>query len=306
MNGNIRLPPALSPGDTVRLVSPASTPSRDGVAQSAATLEALGFKVELGKHVFDRLGYLAGSDEDRLADINDALRDRAVRALVATSGGKGAYRIADKLDFAALRLDPKPVVGFSEITNLHLAIWKHCRVPGIHGAAWNAEQFGPAPAESFQRVLTTADPVTVRSSPHEATSELTTHGVAEGVLLGGNLDSIAGTAGWALPDLDGAILLIEDVEKGLGHIDRHLTRLINAGHLRGVRGVAVGQFTGFKAGNSGWTIIDLLRDRLGQLGVPILGGLPLGHGDNPVAIPVGTPALLDCGAGALTISSGVM
>ena len=304
MHSNVSLPRRLSPDDRVRLVSPASTPSRDGVAQGVATLEALGFKVELGRHVLDQHGYLAGADEDRLADINDALRDKGVRAVIATRGGKGAYRIANGLDFAALRTDPKPVVGFSETTNLHLAIWKHCRVPGIHGAPWNPEQFGQPTADSFRQALTTTDPVIVRASSHEVTVELTTHGSAEGILLGGNLDSIAGAAGWALPDLDGAILLIEDVEKGLGHIDRHLTRLINSGYLRGIRGVAVGQFTSFKEA-SGWTIIDVLRDRLSRIGVPVLGGLPIGHGERPIAIPVGTVAVLDCESKTLTVSTGV-
>ena len=285
----------------MRIVAPASTPSRDGVDAAVAVLEGLGLTVELGDHVFDRLGYLAGSDEDRLADFNAALRDERVRAIIAARGGKGAYRIADKLDFAAMRSDPKLVVGFSELTVIHLAIWRHARVPGIHGAAWGEAVFGRRAAQSFQNAVAAREQTIVASSPEEATAALTTRGAAEGVLLGGNLDSIACAAGWALPSLEGAILLIEDVEKWLGHIDRHLTRLINSGALQGVRAIAVGQFIGFKESN-GWSIVDVLRDRLGLLNVPILGGLPLGHGAQPVAVPVGVPAVLDCEAGTLTVS----
>jgi muramoyltetrapeptide carboxypeptidase len=90
--------------------------------------------VTVGKHAFDELGYLAGTDEDRLADVNDVLRDPDTTAIIATRGGKGAYRIADQLDFAAAARHPKLLVGFSEITILQLALWKHCRLPGVHGA----------------------------------------------------------------------------------------------------------------------------------------------------------------------------
>src|ERR1043165_987553 len=126
--------PRLQPGDRVRLVSPASTPDRESVAHGVRMLESWGLRVEIGVHVFDRMGhFLAGRDEDRLADINDALRDPGVRAIFTTRGGKGSYRIAHALDFDAARRDPKPCIGFSDITILHLALWHHCRIPGFHG-----------------------------------------------------------------------------------------------------------------------------------------------------------------------------
>lgn len=297
-------PERLRRGDTVRLVSPASTPDEEHVARTVGSLESLGLQVELGRHVFDRHGYLAGRDEDRLADINEALNDPKVRAVITTRGGKGAYRIADALDFAAMRADPKLLVGFSEITILHLAVWRHAGVPGIHGAPWDSERWGGEVTQSFMQAALTAEPITVRARSDETTAALTTRGQAHGVLLGGNLDMIAAAAGWALPELRGAILLIEDVEKFLGHIDRHLTRLVKTGCLNGIVGIAVGQFTSF-APAKGWTIVDVRRDRLAPLGVPILGGLPLGHGANPVAVPVGTEAHLDADLGALTVSPAV-
>lgn len=126
-------PPRVRAGDRVRLVSPVSFPSEEVLAESVRALESWGLVVDVGKHAMDRHGYLAGRDEDRLADLDDAYRDPGVRAVVATTGGGGAYRIADDLDFAAVRADPEPLVGFSDITNLHLALWRHCRVAGIHG-----------------------------------------------------------------------------------------------------------------------------------------------------------------------------
>jgi muramoyltetrapeptide carboxypeptidase len=298
-----RLKPAiLRRGDRVRLVSPASTPAEDSVMRSVRLLENLGLRAELGCHVFDKIGYLAGRDIDRLADLNDALNEPAIRAIITTRGGKGAYRIADGLDFSAMRADPKLLIGFSEITILHLALWHHARVPGIHGACWDADRFGEASAQSFRRAILTTEPVTIHAGADEATSALTTRGQARGTLLGGNLDMIAAAAGWVLPNLADSILLIEDIEKGLGHIDRHLTRLLKAGCLNGVVGIAIGQFTGFdRAG--GWTVVDVLRDRLAPLGVPTLGGLPLGHGPDALAVPVGTEAILDADQGTLVVES---
>lgn len=205
----------LRQGDTVRLISPASTPDENSVMRAIQLLETVGLRVELGRHIFDRVGYLAGRDIDRLADLNCALNDPTVRAVIATRGGKGAYRIADGLDFSAIRSDPKLLIGFSEVTILHLALWQHAGVPAIHGACWDPDQFGEISAQSFRHAILTTEPVTVRSIPEEATVALTTRGQARGTLLGGNLDMIGAAAGWILPDLEGAILLIEDVEKGL-------------------------------------------------------------------------------------------
>jgi muramoyltetrapeptide carboxypeptidase len=256
-------------------------------------------------HIFDELGYLAGTDEDRLADINEALRDPGLKAIVATRGGKGAYRIAGDLDFEAARRYPKMIIGFSEITFLHMVLLKNCGYAGIHGAPWD-ETFGRETAESFVKAVMGGGAVVVRSSEAEHTRVLTTSGKAVGRLIGGNQDSFAIANGWGLPDMDGAILLLEGVGMKLGHIDRQLTMLMNSGALRGIRGVAVGQYTdcGSDETTQGdWTEIDVLRDRLSKLGVPVLGGLPLGHGENPIAVPIGTMAVLDADAGTLTVEA---
>jgi muramoyltetrapeptide carboxypeptidase len=286
------------------MVSPASTPGREGVLRCAKLYESWGLRVELGRHVFAETGYLAGTDAQRLADVNDALRDEGVRAVFATTGGKGSYRIADKLDFAAAARNPKFLIGFSDITALHLALLRACCLAGVHGplSSWSDEFIGPESVESLRRSLMTAADIVLRSDPIESTSALTTRGNARGPLIGGNLDTLAMCAGWALPSLDGAILLIEGMAgSGLGQVDRQLTMLANAGQLRGMSGVAVGQFTRFEP-HGEWTIIDVLRDHLSRWDVPILGGLPIGHGKNPRTVPVGTMAELDAGAGTLCVS----
>ncbi len=307
------LPAKLKPGDRVRFVSPASPVDKAWVEGGARMLQKIGLKVEYGAHVYDvhpTIDYLAGKDEDRLADINNALRDPGIKAIVATRGGKGAYRIADGLDFEAARKHPKLLIGFSEITILHMALLKHGVGGGIHGAAWDAEQFGEETAASFVKAVTSTELITIRSTKNEHTYALTTHGKTEGVLIGGNQDSIATGAGWVLPNFDKAILLIEAVNLRLGHIDRQLTMLIKSGVIKKVVGIAIGQYTDCGAATDpttdvNCTEIDILRDRFGLLGVPILGGLPIGHGKNPIALPIGTQAILDADAGTLTVAPGI-
>ena len=128
---------------------------------------------------------------------------------------------------------------------------------------------------------------------------MTTGGQARGRLIGGNLEMIATAAGWALPNLTGAILLVEAVNMYLGQLDRQLTMLRKGGHLDGLAGVAIGQFIDVEPSGH-MTVIDLLLDHLGSLDVPILGGLPLGHGDRPLRIPTGTWAVLDADSRELT------
>jgi muramoyltetrapeptide carboxypeptidase len=298
----VLIPPRLEPGDRVRVVSPASTPDRDFVARGVEVLTEWGLEVELGKHVFDSVGYLAGTDDDRLADLNDAFRDPGVRAVFATRGGKGAYRISDALDFAAVRRDPKPLVGFSDITAVHLSLWKECGLVGIHGPFGNDES-----ADGLRKVLMTTDEIVVKQDPEELSAGLTAGGRATGFLMGGNLNTVAHAVGGELSSLDGGILLIEDnLGTGLGMVDRQLTQLIKSGLLDGVRGIAVGQLNGFEdERTNGWSVIDVLRDRFDLLAVPVLGGLPIGHGRQPATVPLGTVATIDPVAGTLTVAAGV-
>ncbi|MFF0343158.1 LD-carboxypeptidase [Kribbella sp. NPDC004875] len=301
--------PRLNPGDRVRFVSPASTPDRELVAKGVELVTGWGLQVELGEHVFDSFGYLAGADDDRLADLNDAFRDPGVRAIFATRGGKGAYRIADGLDFDAVRRDPKPLIGFSDITALHLALWNQVGLAGIHGPSmsWYEPNCGPECAEALRRALMTTTEVVVHQDPNELSAALTEGEAATGFLMGGNLDTVRCAIGADLPSLAGGILLIEvNHGTGLGMVDRQLTQLLRSGLLDGLRGVAVGQITGFEDDvSNGWTVLDVLRDRLAKLDVPVLGGLPIGHGPQPATTPLGTLATINPTAGTLTAAPAV-
>jgi muramoyltetrapeptide carboxypeptidase len=300
-------PPALRPGDTVMLVSPSGPTRPERVARGVELLTGWGLRVTLAPNAYARDGYLAGGDALRAADLNAAFADPAVRGVLCSRGGYGAQRVVDAVDMAAVQRDPKVVVGFSDITALQLALWRGARLATVHGpgAAWLDERTPAASAESLRSALTTAAPVTVKRDQAEETAPVVVPGVARGTLLGGNLSLLGSSVGTAdMPDLTGAILLIEEVDEPPYKVDRMLTHLRRAGVLARIAGVAVGQFTNC-ADRWDVPVAAVLAERLGDLGVPVLGGLPIGHGVGQVTVPVGVPAVLDADAGTLTAEPAV-
>jgi muramoyltetrapeptide carboxypeptidase len=290
------------------LVSPSGPAPAERVEAGAAMLAGWGLEVVLAPGALARDGYFAGPDAIRLAGVNAALRDPVVRGVICTRGGYGAQRIVDGIDTAALQRDPKVFVGFSDITALQLALWRRLGLPGVHApmAAWNAGRTGTVSAGSLREAIMSSADVVLHARDDEETSSVRVAGdPVTGTLLGGNLCLITSTLGTPdFPDLRGAILLLEEVEEPPYKVDRMLTHLRRAGALDGLAGVAVGQFTDCA---DGWptTVADVLHDRLGDLGVPVLGGLPVGHGRDQLSVPVGVPATLDVRAATLTAEAAV-
>jgi muramoyltetrapeptide carboxypeptidase len=298
----------LRKGDLVRLVSPASYPTQDLIDQNIETLRSWGLRCDTGKHILDQRGYMAGTDANRLNDINTAFRDPEVRAIIATRGGAGAYRISDDIDFAAVRNDPKPLVGFSDITSMHLALYNNCQLGSIHGCL-----FGNTAKASEKMRLMSTEPITLNRDANAVSATIQIPGRAQGRLLGGNLQMVATSIGVNLPSLDGAILFLEYHRKGLGTIDRYLTQLLRSNRLKGIVGVALGSFEACRDYcDRGWTVTDVLGDRLQELNVPLLGGLNAGHdltdrngGLDQSNLPLGSLATLDADNGSITIESVV-
>ena len=306
MNADLLRPPKLKAGDLVRLLSPASYPEQAHVEGYIRTLEQWGLRCDTGEHILAKFGYMAGSDAERLNDLNEAFRDPKVRAIVTTRGGAGAYRIADDIDFAAVRSDPKPLVGFSDITSLHLSLFERCRVGGIHGCL-----VGNQAQSSVKQLLMTTDPIALNRDSGAVSADVEFPGTAQGRLIGGNLQQVATSTGVRLPSMDGAVLFLEYHRAGLGTIDRYLTQLLRSGALDGIVGVALGSFECARDHvDRGWNVIDVLNDRLGELNVPVLGGLYAGHdltdknGDHDqCAVPLGSIANLNVSEGTLTVGS---
>lgn len=291
----LRPSPMLREGDLVGLLAPGSWADQAWLDANVGQLESWGLRVLVGKHVGDRLGFLAGADEARASDVNAAIANPEVRAVVALLGGCGSMRLLGSIDVRALQRDPKPLVGFSDITALH-RVWHAAGIASLHGCIDGAH------AVDVRGQLFGAPPAIVRPEEGGLTTPLTTTGTATGPLIGGNLEMLARSVGVVDLDLRGCVLLIEaNRTAGLGMVDRALTQLILSGVLDQITGIALGRFDGFEGyQDRGWTVVDVLHDRLNALGVPILAGLPLGHGSSPRTVPLGTLCSLDADAGTLT------
>jgi muramoyltetrapeptide carboxypeptidase len=288
--------PALRPGDRVAVVSPAGPADAERLELGMQMLRSWGLVPELGKHALARHDYLAGPDADRLTDLEWALGDPDIRAVIASRGGYGTQRIVDRPMWSRLRTEPKLLVGFSDITALHLAAWSEAGIASLYapGASWDADRLGAAGAESLHSALTSTRPVVISGSAGDG-------GVATGPLLGGNLSMLAASVGAGLPSFRGAVVLIEEVAEAPYRIDRMLTQLRRSGALDGISGVAVGQMTNCADDDAA----AVLADRLGDLGVPVLTGLPIGHGPGQLTVPLGSEARLDVAAGILQVAAAV-
>jgi muramoyltetrapeptide carboxypeptidase len=298
-------PAVLRPGDLVALVATSGWVEPERANASAQVLAGWGLRVRIGLHALNRHFYLAGTDAERLADFNDAFRDPEVRAVLCMRGGYGAQRIVDGVDFAAVRADPKLMLGFSDVTALHMAMWCETGLPTVHAPMAIGGQLDHGPDKptwhGIRQALMSTEPIVVTADEKQDTYEVRVAGRAEGILLGGNLTILASTAGTRhTPDLRGAILLIEAVHEEPYRVDRSIMQLKRAGWLDGIAGVAVGQFTGCIDTGPSPTVQQVLTEQLGALNVPVLGGLPIGHGKHQIAVGLGVPAVLDADQGTLT------
>jgi muramoyltetrapeptide carboxypeptidase len=297
-------PNVLRPGDTVALVSPAGPVSGAKIESAAQVLQGWGLKPRIYPHALDTHAFFAGTDEHRLADFNAALADPQVRGIFCNRGGYGAQRIVQQLDFEAVRRDPKLVVGFSDITAIHGALWNHAGLATIHGPVASQLERGGVFVSGLRHATMSTESVVVTADPAEANFDVRTRGTAQGLLLGGNLSMLSSSLGTSyMPDLTGAILLIEDVSEAPYRIDRLLTHLLNSGVLDRLAGVAVGQFSEPRGLTGTITASSVLMERLGGLGIPLLGGLSIGHDDTNYAVPLGVQATLDADAGTLLVGA---
>jgi muramoyltetrapeptide carboxypeptidase len=283
-------PPALKKGDVIGVCAPASPPLRDGDLQKGiAYLERLGYRVEPGRSLHKKDGYLAGSDTARAADLNGFFRDRRIRAIVSIRGGYGSMRILDLIDYRAARNDPKIFVGYSDLTALQLALFARCGLVTFAGpmvAAGMARGLKAAEEELFWRMLTSRRPIGKLATPSKALFP----GTASGILLGGNLSILSRLAGTPyLPSLRNRILLFEEVGERPYRVDRMLQQLRLAGALSGARGVVLGQFTDCRPeeGKPSLSLTRIFRDTFGGLRAPVLTGVRHGHVSGSLTLPIG-------------------
>ena len=305
-------PPRLVSGQRVALVAPASAPETPADFRHAETAcRALGLTPVLGPNARKRIGYLAGSDEERLADLNAALADPTTDAVWCLRGGYGITRVLDRVDLAPLARRPKVIIGYSDITALLLAVTHLTGIVTFHGPVALA-RLTTFTRRHLERVLLRAAPAGVldalpparRSAARAALPVSLSGGVASGPLLGGNLTLLHGLLGTPyFPDPRGAILFLEDVGEPLYAVDRMLSHLRLAGALDRIAGVAVGQFGAMKRRERDrpMTLEDVLRHYFEPLGVPVVLGFPIGHIESQWTIPIGVRARLDADACSLEL-----
>jgi muramoyltetrapeptide carboxypeptidase len=296
----MRKPPPLLAGSRVALIAPAG-PLRDeaDLERSLTAARGMGWVPVVGAYVLERDAYLAGSDEHRLADLNRFAADPSIDGIWCIRGGYGAMRLLDGIDYDAWRRHPKTLIGYSDITALHAAIGSRADLVTFHGPTARGRLTPFSEASLRAAVIESTQPC----GPADQTTTLV-GGRARGRLAGGNLALVASLCGTPFaPSLDGAILVLEDVNEAVYRIDRMLTQLRLAGAVSELAGVAFGHFTEIpnEPAAEDRPLLDLLREFATGAGVPCLANIPLGHIADQWTVPLGATAELDADSGTLTV-----
>lgn len=308
---------ALRPGGRIAIVAPAS--AADGAAFDAAEwLQARGYDPRIMPAALMRsdapYDYLAGDDSARLNDLHTAFADPAIDAIWCLQGGFGSWRLADRLDFNLLRQHPKPFIGYSDITALHLAIQRHAGFVTFHGPMLAQDLLAGKREPTASHVLAMVGgqlgPGAWIDAPPGSNPVVLAPGTASGRLVGGNLALIAAMIGsrHEIATRD-AILFIEDVNEALPRIDRLLWQLRAAGKFDRIKGVLAGNFTrlGLPVGDAlGQSqLFVLLQEQFGTRGIPVLAAWPSGHGDPNLTLPLGAKVTLDTQRRGLRLEQAV-
>ena len=306
-----RRPEPLRPGDTVGVIAPASPADPDALARGIDAVEGLGFEVKQGPHVATRRGYLAGSDTERTAAFLAMLEDPGVKAIFSARGGYGTMRMAAALDDGATaRRHPKIVLGYSDLTFLHLWLRRTAGLVTFHGPlVADMGSMDPVTEESLVRALT--DPAPLGPLP-AAGARVLRGGTGSGPLIGGSLSLLCHTLGtpWA-PPTRGAVLLVEDVGERPYRVDRMLHHLALAGVLQEVSALVFGSFVdctepGWDEGRNREILDGILEEAAGKVDGPVLADIPIGHGKVNLTVPLGVNVTVDGDGGRLVIEESAL
>lgn len=262
---------------------------------------ALGWEPVVGQNAQQRLGYLAGDDKARLDDINKALQDPTIDALWCLRGGYGMIRILDGIDYHALETNPKPIIGYSDVTAFHAAVQRKCWLISYHGPTAREPMSEFSRASLTRAVIEQSDPCGAATNARALGG-----GKAEGRLAGGNLAVLSSLCGTPYaPDLSDCILILEDVNEPVYRIDRMLQQLKLGGMLSGCKAIAFGECVKCPddAGGGARSLDEVLGEIVRELKVPCVTGIPVGHISEQWTIPLGAMATIDADNCTLTVTS---
>ncbi|AYY15358.1 LD-carboxypeptidase [Actinobacteria bacterium YIM 96077] len=305
-------PRRLTAGDRVVVVAPSGPMPKDRLDAGCEILRDWGLDVVVASHVTDqheKFDYLAGADEHRAADLQEAWCDPSVAAVLCARGGYGAQRMMDLLDWSAMAAaEPKVFAGFSDITALHEAFANCLGVATLHGPMVASTAFiddVAGTAEHFRQTLFEPESVMTLTSPTAQTiargdpSMVSEDGTVSGVTIGGCISMLAAELATPTgrPNISGGILLLEDVDEDTYRLDRYITHMLRTGWLDGVAAVVLGSWHNCGA------LDEVVLDRFGDLGVPVVSELGFGHGEGTLTVPLGIPATLDTKTSTLTLDT---
>ncbi len=292
-------PKSLKKGDTIGLITPSSAiKDHKQIDIAKDVIRSWGFNVKEGLSIRSQYGYLAGTDEERINDINGMFKDPQVNGIFCLRGGYGTLRIADKLDIEAIKQNPKIFVGYSDVTTFLVMMQQLANLVVFHGpmpAIDFSEESDEFTVNSFLNTLTNNGVQTGEiNNPYGYDLVSYCNGIAEGILTGGNLTLISLSLGtpWEI-DLNNKILFIEDINIKPYHLDGLLCHLKNSGKLEGCRGFLIGDFANFEEEKDGLSMKEIIYDILKPLGKPILGNIQSGHCIPKITLPFGVNIRMD-------------
>ncbi len=293
-------PKKLKHGDVIGICSPASPPqSEDKLNRGISYLERIGFRVELGKNVLKKYGYLAGSDKERAADLNNLFSNSKVKAIFTTRGGYGSQRILQILDYQTIRRNPKILVGYSDITALHLALLAKAGLITFSGPMVTVQMTnglrGKEEEQFWDMLMSSKIPKPLQSaSPFK--NIFMRQGKALGRLIGGNLSVFTEIVGTQFfPNINKAVLIFEEVDERPYRVDRLLQHIRQSEIYKNINGIALGRFVSCKAEKKKPTLTlkHIFRETFGDSNIPIISGFRFGHIQNSECFPIGVQVYLD-------------
>jgi muramoyltetrapeptide carboxypeptidase len=311
MAPKILKPNRLQVGDTIGVIAPSSALPPHVLIKALSNLEKLGFKLKEGKSIREMRGYLAGTDAQRLEDLHNMFADPTVKGIWCLRGGYGAARLLPDLDFKLIKKNPKVFIGYSDITALHVAISDKTGLVTFHGPVGTSD-FNDYTLSHVKNVLMTPiAPYKIELSEENLKkesnlfkTEVITAGKAHGRLTGGNLSLLSSAAGtpFAVKSFAGKIVFIEDIDERPYRVDRMLTQLLQSSDLKKAAGIALGVFDGCNPNKdeNSLSLMECFKDRLGNLGIPVIYGLSFGHIGHQFTLPMGIDTELDTDSKTLT------
>ncbi|RLL42920.1 LD-carboxypeptidase [Oceanobacillus piezotolerans] len=307
------LPDCLKKGDTIGIVAPASPANIEDLQRTEVMFEMLQLRVKYGKHIGEVNGYLAGTDEQRLADFHEMIADPEVKGVFFARGGYGTGRLASDIDYELIQRNPKIILGYSDITFLHTAIRQNSSLVTFHGPMVASDLAKPTfdayslyllwrllfkPSEMIykERMFSNIPPLNVIAV-----------GEAQGQLVGGNLSLLASTLGTPFElDAKGKILLIEDIDEVPYRVDSMLNQLKLSGKLTEAVGIVIGDFANAEPkSSSSFTLEEVFQDYFSDFHGPVLSGFKMGHCHPHFPVPLGVSASLSSKSKTLVVEPGV-